>query len=767
MSNTKQQTGANFVVLSTRVANILAKNNISLEQAEKMTIDEWNVLVNISGNGIGVATVLEVQQYFSVTEPAVEKLSAADKRGEQQLVDKVSTVVDILNVFGKKHGTKEVMVMIDNNSATKKMNNVNLAEHVWARFLLMEKDEQVRLLSPMFRIIYMNQVNSGDKTIILNALLSQQGNMVESIVKNNIVKDFKMKRSFSSYISDNGPSRYALFSQLVITVLIDVLDLLNIVKVTNGITDQGLQIKKLVIKSKEAVLTSEDKNLWKLLTKECGTTMKPFYQEWKDSTKLPSGTRLYSGHRMKYNPGIQPSHVLKTLNMAQRTGYIIPRQFWEINNPEYRTMAMAVRKLIAKYFKYDPNSLKRNAPYEAMIDFMDNYKGEVFYPTISLTVDNGRNNYNDFPFGFHVGGLAWLAQLAEQSMLTEENVAKYKAKIESLDAKLKLKTKEEFERLHYLCAIDQYHKGEPSGAMISKDFKGSGPLCQAIIMKDVDGLKMCIDTVGQKASDPYMNIIDRLVTLNGLEDREQLVLYYLDILKESDKNAKLDLATVRNWVKFHVQPMQYGSGSKTSEKNARGEGSIIEQEQFEKAFELGLPHTWKMLETLKSWVKLYNKEAKSLIIRMEDFTKCSYTTAFGTKCMFTPLSKDFVNKFSIMGHTMNVPCKIIDKDEWGVGAIAAGSHQLDSSILMMIQMLFGRNMYTIHDDFRVSINEEERLERIATQVLKYFWLRDDLLDSYISQVFGAVLPDFSKYRAGVERKQIPDFDWNSVTQVLF
>jgi hypothetical protein len=418
-------------------------------------------------------------------------------------------------------------------------------------------------------------------------------------------------------------------------------------------------------------------------------------------------------------------------------------------DPEH-PIGARVRQIAYNYFD--------SSSYNEFIKLIEEYKvGDILYTTVSLIPDNGRLVYNGFPIGLHVGRISWILQLADEIYLTEEEATKLSNRIVDLQSSGKaLKGKEEMEMLHYMAALDSYHNGKPTGVVTSNDFKGSGPLMQAILMKDVDALLNSISYEVKSPNDPYKAIIEEIPGKDS---------YLEEIMSENGLDKAQASKVLREWVKAHTHPMMYGSGDATSLRNGRQAGSKLNQEHFKEALTKGLPATAKVLGIIKAWSKELTRVAGNNLSD-RDYMSLEYTNAFGIKCNITPLSKGFVNEFRLLGHTLNIPCKVIDIDNYSVKPCAAGSHQLDSSVLFMIHSLFGENMYSIHDDFRVSIRQEDRLQQIAIRVLEYFWNKDNLMDNYLSQVF-SLLDEGKCYRVGSIRPEVPIIDWSKVTRVLF
>jgi len=739
--------------LTTRTLNVLAKNGLTLEQACNLTISEWDELVNAAGNGIGVMTAQEVQLYVTAhpdtdKEALTEyKPSKADIRAKEAIASKANTLEQLFTYFVDSTTPKECIAKIA--AKVKEPRRTTIADFMLTGYLTLDLVERQKIFYKLLVNIYRNTVTSkavgGHKReIMLNKLLGELSGSISPIMV-HLTSDWNTKRALAKLVS-GGVNKNRLLAIEFMVVLLDVLELMKIIKSSTQASMKSNHSSRVIsLKTKELMLHPEtDVSIIKFMLKTTRKFMETYPMSYSKDGRLQNGARVGSGHSLK-GSCTQSEETFRILNKIQSEGYTIVPQFLDPKHPA----GAIVRMLAKKHFEYDNG--------QEFVNYLDSYKGQVLYPQVTITADNGRMDFRGYPVGLGTGSMAWIMEQANKILLTPEEAARLQARIDAFP-KGKLKAKDEMERLHYICALEQYAKGEPTGVVTSNDFKGSGPLVQALLTKNVEGLMMSIEYDGQEAGDPYRKIL-----------KEYAVLSNLDSVEELAKSFNQDVATVRNWCKFHTQPMQYGSGADTSERNGQSEGSELVQQVFMVAFAKALPHTWEALTVLKGHAKYLSKVASNSVSSLTSHLR--YTTAAGVNCCITPLSdgggkgEGFVHSFRLLGHNMNVPCKIIDTDNHGVKTIAAASHQGDSALLWTIYKLFSPQMYSVHDDFRVSIREEDTLQQVAIKVIEMFWKDKNLFNRYIKQVYSPIAEKYAAF--GYVVHDVPDIDWGKVTRVLF
>ena len=742
--------------LTTRTVNTLARNGITLDKAEKLSIGDWNILIATTGNGIGAATVLEVQQYFVdiveedgiVLNDALKdqyEESKADKKAKEAITVKANDLEQLVTYY---INTITPEVVVKRMAAKhKEARNLVLAEDALTKYLLLAVEDRQFIFNKLLFNIYKNTVANGSREILLNKLLGELGGSLQDTMK-LLHKGWVIKKTLDKVIG-GGINKYRLYANVFMVVLIDVMDLMKLIRPDIHESKKSQHASAVIsLIGKEFRLDIEkDKAITKFMMKSSTTIMERYPMKYTRDGRLENGKTAYSGHSLKGAPE-QSVTTFKLLNKLQGyTWSIVPQMADKDHN-----IGKAVRSIIKLHFK------DNKASAQELINYLDNYKGEALYSQITITPDNGRMDYRGYPVGLGMGALSWLMEQHTKIYLTAEEAARLQARVDEFGTKGKLSRKDEMEMFHYICALEAYKNGEPTGVVTSNDFKGSGPLVQALLTKNVEGLKMSIEFEGEEAGDPYMKVLCAYAEAEGLQSPEEL----------ADRFG-VTLKVLRNWCKFHVQPKQYGSGSITSEANGRSEGSKLSQPVFEAAFKVALPHTEEVLEVLKSHAKHLSRSAS--IMKNVATMHLNYTTAAGINCCITPLSdgkrdgKGFIHSFKILGHNMNVPCKIIDTNNHGVKTIAAGSHQGDSALLWTIYKLFDHQMYTVHDDFRVSVRHEEELQMVAIAVVKMFWEDKQLFHRYIHNVYSCVAEDFAGF--GYHCPDVPKLDWTKVTRVLF
>ena len=137
--------------LTTRTVNTLARNGITLDKAEKLSIGDWNILIATTGNGIGAATVLEVQQYFVdigeedgiVLSDALKdqyEESKADKKAKEAITVKANDLEQLVTYY---INTITPEVVVKRMAAKhKEARNLVLAEDALTKYLLLAIEDR-------------------------------------------------------------------------------------------------------------------------------------------------------------------------------------------------------------------------------------------------------------------------------------------------------------------------------------------------------------------------------------------------------------------------------------------------------------------------------------------------------------------------------------------------------------------------------------------------------------------------------------------------
>jgi hypothetical protein len=740
----------NTIKLTTRTINTLAKNALTLEDACNLSVDEWMTLIKAAGNGIGKATAAEIQDFvITRSVPTLKEYvpSKADKKAKEAIKDKASDLEQLVTYFIKDMTPEVVIKKIAVKS--KDPRQVKLAEYVLSKYLMLPLESRNVIFYKFLTNIYRNTVSTSSREIILNKLLGELGGSLTDTMA-TLTSNWNMKKALSKLVG-GGVNKNKLLANVFMVVMIDVLELMKLITSSTQLSINSKHASRVIsLRTKELQLHPEtDITITKFMLKTTRVAMETYPMTYSSDGILQNGKKVYSGHNLKGSPK-QSEATFAVLNKIQASTYTIVPQMADKTHP----IGMIVRSLAKKHFKHDNG--------QEFINYLDGYDGAELHPQVTITPDNGRMDFRGYPIGLGVGSMSWIMEQATKIMLTAEEAARLQARVDAFGTK-KLKAKEEMEKLHYICALESYKAGKPTGVVTSNDFKGSGPLVQSLLTKNVEGLMMSIEYEGQEAGDPYRKVLKVYAEMAGLGTIEALAAHF----NETE-------AEIRNWCKFHTQPMQYGSGAATSESNGRKEGSKLDQDIYMRAFAKALPHTWEALTVLKGHAKYLSKVAANSQSSLT--SHLSYTTAAGVNCCITPLSdgkaklgKDagegFIHSFRILGHNMNVPCKIIDTENHGVKTIAAASHQGDSALLWTMYKLFDHQMYTVHDDFRVSIRHEEELQQVAIAVVQMFWNDKDLFNRYIKNVYAPIATEYASF--GYVVPEIPEIDWTKVTRVLF
>ena len=737
--------------LQTKTLKALNNSNIELSELHTMSAEELLAI-----KGIGPKLLVEIQDYITATQHIAELESKADRRAKHILREKSTTVAQLAaywietkednNELIKSLLPKGYMEDIQNNKDSKKrIYNQTLSEYMLLSFLALDLETQAQIISPLLNGIFMHQVRTGESDVIGASLVSQAALPIQDIVRLHFASSWSFKRSITNIVTDTV-SKYYLLAQILLELLLEVLSKMRILDKHMSFTQEGHRIYKFSIISTEAKLDKvQDINLIKHLTKTVGTQMDVYPQQYKDSTRLPDGTSLYCGHSMKFNAGTQHKSVIDVINTKQSTGYTINKY---LSDPSHELG----KQFLALIYKQLDNESSRQQLSKLLVE----YSGETLFTTVSIIPDNGRIVYNGYPIGLHVGAISWILEYEDKELITDASADNLRARVIDLESKAKLKPKEACEMLSYKAALLDYEAGIPSGCMTSNDFVASGPMMQAIMNKDAEGLKASMTYDGVSPSDPYRIVLNQMIE-DGVMDAHITELLI-------DHTMEQTMHVLRDWVKNAMQPLQYGSGANTAMSKAIEAGAKFSFEEFDKAFTEALPNNHRLLQTLKYWARQLSKEIKSSP-KSDSYHKLSFMSTFGTRCTITPLSDKFENKFSLLNHrNITVPCKIVDIEQYSVKLVAAASHQLDSSLLMMINSLYGRNLTDVHDDFRPHVNHEPRLHDCAIQAVKLLWEQPNILNNYLGQVLAPLQTgSFIPYCDLSEPGQI---DWSKVNKVL-
>lgn len=732
-----------------RVANVLNKNGMTVVEAMALSIAEWEALINHKGNGIGIATALAIKSaVLEQDKLSIAKPSKADLKAKDAIEIKANNLEQLVTYFCREqHTPDEVIGKIA--AKAKDPRELSLAKLLLSHYLMLSLDNRRSIMNKLARHVYRNTVKHNRRDILKNTLISGVASSIKEELR--AMATTWGARKILSDTTGGGANKFVFLGNVFVVVLLDVLELMKLMTASTRASTTSKHVSSTVMFStKEFRLDVErDGVIVKYFLKTTRNEVTQYPLSYNDEGIADNGRSMYSGHMLKHKPA-QSAVTINVLNKLQKYGYTLVPQMIDPNH----YMGKQVRKIAKAHYEKVPTG------YEDFCTFLDEYTpGTVLYSQCTVTPDNGRIDYRGWPVGLNTGALSWIFQQSTEIALTETEVAKLIKRIKAFDGG-KLGKKEEMEQLHYMAALEAHNNGETTGVITSNDFKGSGPLVQSLLTKDVEGLKMSIEFNGVMPGDPYMKVLG-----------EYALLHNTGVQGLADHH-KVDVPTLRNWVKFHTQPMQYGSGSNTSEANGISEGSKLTQTVYETAFAKALPHTAKVLSVLKERAKYL-----SLMASMSSNTQLQdllYTNAAGVNCVITPLSDGkqndgvgFVHEFKILGHQMAIPCKIIDTQNHGVKTIAAGSHNVDSALLWTILKLFEYQIYTVHDDFRVSIRHEDELQMVATAVIKMFWEDKGLFNRYLTQVYSSAAKILGDYSLGIEEVEPEELDWDSVTRVLF
>lgn len=720
---------------------ILIKAGIELSGVAALSADELLAI-----KGIGPVRLAEIQRWIIDNTVAVEQPeSKLDKRAKMLLKDKATALTELLvHWMGKQQDVS--MALLKQTPKHTKPHNHGVTEYIAQKYISLKSEHQVEIVESILKTIFRHQVNTGTDDIIESSLISTAARPIETLVHTEVITSWKLRKSLDNILGDVGPNKGYLLGMQLVSLLLEVMTKINVIDNYLGTLNSGKTIHKIVIKSKEVRLSpTTDANLIKWLEKQVGTEMQTYTQKYtNEHDRLADGTSMYAGHSAKANAGsTQHQTVLNVLNKKQNTGYMLNKYLTDVEHP-----------LGQEFLQLSMEQLENESSRQEFLRLVSTYEQEVLYHTVSIVPDNGRIIYNGFPIGAHNGGVAWILEYANKELITDETAQVLRDEIADLESKGKIKRKDKMMRLHYKAALLDYENNEPSGCMVSRDFKASGPLCQSLMMHDKDGINRSMAIDGQMLEGHYEAVLAALEGADALEEIKES-------LRKDHTEEQLH-TTLRQIVKAQFQPLQYGSSMATAmQKALDDEGYTIPEDSFKQAFKKALPKHFAFLSTLQHWSKQLTKHIKN---NMNPVYRLDYYNAFGTKCTITPLSKDFEYKFNqINRRDITVPCKIVDPEEFSVKIVAAASHQLDASILFLINSLFEGDLTDVHDDFRPHVNYHTKIQEVAKQALELLWNKDTVLSNYLGQVL-ACLPTGS-YSPGLVTER-PELDWSTVTDTL-
>ena len=682
-----------------------------------------------------------------VTEEVVTVVSKADRKGEELLETKSRNVAELMKMWIEKHKADLHIKLGAKNKAGELRARDLKGEHYLFSFCAMSEDQRQLMIKPILKYIMVNALE-GKTPVQQNSILSAVSMPLAELVRTGFVKSWKSRKVLrkdgkQAAIKTDIVGQYATVAVEVADALLEVMIKMGLVFQSLAPTTKGTETNMIQGIDENTIILSDEKNLAKYLEKEVSPMFMDYYPSYWEYGQVRNklGYSLYCGSSKKYNQRAQPEHIYDYANKIIGTGYTLVEELCDMTHPAGKRFTQLMHAQLGHASQIDR--------YDS---FLEEYQGESLYPRVQFVPDNGR----DYILGVHSGAMFWLYEFEEAHILTPEEGARLATRIADLEAKGKLKVKEECELLHYMVAYQRFLAGKPTGCQVTRDFKGSGPMCQAILTKNLEQLKMSIDYNGGKAKDPYNS------TLKAMDHK--IVQHWTEVLHTRGQNGHQIGVTLRNWMKGLAQPVQYGGGESTAQDSSFANyGNEILFADFKPAFDKALPATKIVLDKIKGWAKTLSKEIGN---GSEGLNRLDYTTAGGFLATITPLSKDFKHTFTSFGRTREVPMKIVDLDEHSVKTAAAGSHQLDAAIKMMLVLLTDAKVGPVHDDFRVQLRDEEDLTQKAIDTILYFWNKEDLFDNYLRQVFSGLESKYG-YRAGHKVTEVPELDPKLIDTILF
>lgn len=693
-------------------------------------------------------------------------------RAKSAILSKASIVVELLdaqlvsfeqaNVFDSLTKVYKLLAqkIAGVDSKTKEQRTVNQV-NLYITYLLGYKSLTTELktsvIAEILEGLFMHQCSPTSKGGILESTLESKcskpiGEIVGKYVITNFQLKAEMKRTIMAIdLVDVYAERGIEFTHVILEVL-KYFKFLNIF-----VPYQKTSYEVHPVLSILELDPIKDKHIVKFLSKDFTSTNLIEFRELISEQRVS----MYSGTPAKKEPTEQPSRVLAILDSMRSAKFKLGDRLTDHNHPIGKAML---------------NLLRGGLEHKSQLDELDRYlesaKGKTLFQRAKLTKDNGRVNTTHST----TAGKAKLYESATKCLITDEGATLYRAAIAKLEAKAEPSRKELMELVHYKDALYCYNNNIPSGHYFSKDFTGSGPLMQAIATGDWERVLFSVSYDGSTAHDPYKEILKEIYTLVPYAELSIKVATGYGPLSEQETDGIL-----RQWVKSLMQPTMYGAGKETAIRKGHEDSKHfdLDYEVFMKAFEKALPGTFRVLKYLREFSSALAKHiAKNP--RDPRFRTLMYRNPYGTQCRITSFRKVVENGESVSyKHTFSlgrrrdieVPMAIIDPEALGASLVAAFSHQMDSSVMMMIHELVRESKLSLgvanvdsllstHDDFLDHVNFASLIDEAGAKALQFHWELEDPIGLFINQICQQTGFKYKPFKYITDKSQ--EIDWSKV-----